>query len=57
MAAFFEPARCSVIPNITAREDGFSRTPFLRHLVREPAGGRVLGGVVAAFWDATPCSC
>ena len=50
MAAFFEPARSSVIPNITRREDvivanTLSSTTWSMNLVL----GATLGGVVAAF--------
>src|SRR5438094_5362594 len=50
MAAFFEPARNSVIPNITAREDLIvantlaSSTWSVNLMI-----GAVLGGLVAAF--------
>jgi MFS family permease len=50
MAAFFEPARSSVIPNITAREDvivanTLSSTTWSMNLVL----GATIGGVVAAW--------
>src|SRR6266403_2414652 len=50
MAAFFEPARSSVIPNITRREDvivanTLSSTTWSMNLVL----GATLGGIVAAF--------
>jgi len=50
MAAFFEPARSSVIPNITRRDDvivanTLSSTTWSMNLVL----GATLGGVVAAF--------
>jgi len=50
MAAFFEPARSSVIPNITGRDDviianTLSSTTWSMNLVL----GATLGGVVAAF--------
>jgi MFS family permease len=51
MAAFFEPARSSVIPNITAREDvivanTLSSTTWSMNLVL----GATMGGVVAAWF-------
>lgn len=50
MAAFFEPARSSVIPNITAREDvivanTLSSTTWSMNLVL----GATIGGIVAAW--------
>ena len=58
MAAFFEPARSSVIPNITTREDvvlanTLSSTTWSMNLVL----GATLGGLVGALLGAMQFSC